>query len=299
MTSSDINTVKTLHNLNKLGAVGLLACGLLLAGCQGADAVSGGANVQLRSETLLAGDLESINGSYGAGCTERTGDWSVKIDPAAVLDNAELSVILNDVGCVLTMTELRTTSLGVLAADPSIALGTAYKGSPSNFDDEFWGNAKLDSVSFDDDFVITILYSDDPNSAVDDQAASFEVFQSSAEGDSVSAPNYMFDPSGLVIVTDAGDIVQSASGTAALTAGSVTGQRYVVADASGLDTYAELDAAYIAGTDVAIAATIPASAFTLVGEDLTTPQIRTLIIANTESGVASYQSFEITFNPAG
>lgn len=297
MTSTTTNHKGSLNH-NLFATAGLLGLGLLLGGCQGADAVRGDINVQMRSETLLSGDLESVNGSYGANCTDRAGNWSVKIDPAAVLDYATLSVVLNDVDCVLTVTGLRTTSLGLLAADPSIALGTSYKGTPSNFDDEFWGNAKVDSVDFDADFTITVLYSDDPNSAIDDQSADFGVVQSSAEGDSVSAPNYSLDLSGLVIVTDADDIVVSSTGSAALSAGAVTGQTYVVVEASGLDTYAELDAAYIAATEVAIAGTIPAAAFTLVGEDLTVPKKRTLIIANTESGVASYQSFEITFNPA-
>jgi hypothetical protein len=73
----------------------------------------------------------------------------------------------------------------------------------------------------------------------------------------------------------------------------------VVVDAVGLDTYAELDAAYIAGTPAAIGAPIPAADFTLVGEDLDAATVkRTLILANIEGGVASYQAFEITFHPA-
>jgi hypothetical protein len=44
-------------------------------------------------------------------------------------------------------------------------------------------------------------------------------------------------------------------------------------------------------------ASIAAADFALVGDDLTTPQVRTLIVVNLSNGVRSYQVFEITFNP--
>jgi len=106
---------------------------------------------------------------------------------------------------------------------------------------------------------------------------------------------------------DALDIVQSAAGTAILTAGFVTGQTYVVSLEPGLDTYAEIDAAYgttpeplgaSAPPATPTTATLPVSAFALVQADLTTAPLRTLIVANDESGVRSYQVFAITFNPA-
>ena len=94
---------------------------------------------------------------------------------------------------------------GVLAATPSIALTTSYKNTPSAFDDPiaFYGNAKLDSVSFASDFVLTVLYADDPDLATDDNTATFDVVESSAAGDSVSVPDYAIDPDSLVIVADA------------------------------------------------------------------------------------------------
>ncbi len=71
-----------------------------------------------------------------------------------------------------------------------------------------------------------------------------------------------------------------------------------VVEASGLDTYAELDGAYLAGEEQAVAPTIPAVDFALIGDDLSTPQKRTLIVAAAASGVRSYQAFEITFHAA-
>jgi hypothetical protein len=284
---------------NLVGSLGALACALTLSACADAGSVSGLIDVELRSETLLAGDLLSVNGTYGAGCTDRTGAWSVLIDPLADMDNAVLSVVLNDTGCVLTLTEINTT-LETLTADPPIALTASFKGTPSAFDDpvQFYGNVKFDSIAYDDDFTLTFLYSDDPNNATDENTASFQVKQSSAEGDEVSVPDYGFDPSLLVLVTDAADVVQTATGTAALSAGMVTGTNYVVVSGGGLSTYEELDTAYLGGgAPTAVAATIAASKFDLVGDTL--PEVRTVIIARIENGVNSYQSFEVTFNAAG
>lgn len=300
MNRRNHTTLNVLFPHNFIASVGAAACALALFGCAGSNSVSGSIEaIDKREGTLLAADLESANGTYGAGCTDRTGSWSVEIEIGATLDHDPLSVVLNDDGCVLTLTELRTTS-GVLAATPSISLGTSYKMSPSAFDDPavYYANAKLDSVSFASDFVLTLLYSDNPDLATDDNTATFEVVEASAVGDSVSAPDYMIDPDGLNIIVDTDQIVVSATGSVGLTAGAVTGQNYVVVDAVGLDTYAELDAAFTGDTPAALGASIPAAKFNLVGEDLDVATKRTLIIANTEFGVASYQAFEITFHPA-
>jgi hypothetical protein len=129
--------------------------------------------------------------------------------------------------------------------------------------------------------------------------ANIEVEVSATTAESVPAPDYELSVAGIIVLTDAHNIVQSASGAVTLTAGTVTGQRYVVVEAAGLSTYAEMDGAYLAGADEAITAGIEAGRFALVGADLSIAQIRTLIIANISNGVRSYQSFEITFHPAG
>lgn len=300
MNRNDQNQMNVPRLFTLLGSAGALACALSLTGCYGAPSVTGqGAGIDKRDGTLLGADLESANGTYGPGCTNRSGAWSVEIEPGATLTNDPLSVLLNNDACVLTLTELVTTT-GTLAATPTFAITASYQGTPSAFDDPiaFYANAKLDSVSFADDFVLTILYADDPDLATDDNTASFDVVESGAAGDSVSVPDYTIDPDALTIVADADQVVVSATGSVGLTAGLVTGETYVVVDAVGLDTYAELDTAYLAGMPAALGASIPAADFTLVGEDLDTATKRTLIIARTEGGVSSYQAFEITFHPA-
>jgi hypothetical protein len=251
------------------------------------------------TQALTSGELDSVNGTY-TGCTNRTGSWSLEIAGGAALDNPVLSVILNDTACGLSMTELHTTA-GVIAADPGpLALTTSYAGAPPSFavPIEFYANARLSAVDFAGDFVLSILYSDDPSLAAASNTASFQVAQSSATAQAVPAPDYTIDAAGLVLLTDVNNIIQSATGGADLIDGAVLGQTYVVVNAQGLSTYADLDSAYLGGTPAAVTATIPAVDFALVGSDLTTAQVRTLIIANISSGVASYEAFAITFNAA-
>lgn len=282
----------------------LAAALLMQTACMTDATVSGGAVVVDRTtQALTSGELESVNGTY-TNCSHRVDDsaWSIEIASGGTLDNPELSVILNDTNCVLTLTSLHT-SAGVIEAEPPIVLTTSYQPAASAFGDplSFFANAKLNSVSFSGEVVLTVMYSDDPNLASSSNTANFAVVGGSATAQSVPASNYTLDVSGFALLTDVNDVVVSAVGSAVLTSGSVTGQTYVVVDEnamSTLDTYAELNAAYLAGTPAALTASIPVAAFTLLGDDLTTSQIRTLIIANKSQGVASYQSFAITFHKA-
>lgn len=120
-----------------------------------------------------------------------------------------------------------------------------------------------------------------------------------ASFDPVEAPGYRIDAAGLDLVVGAGRVVQSATGDVALTLprAATAGQAYVVVAAGGLNTFEALDAAYAAGTPVAIG-NVPAEALELVGRALDGAAIRTIIIANIQAGVAAYQAFELTFHPA-
>lgn len=301
------------HNINRfangmstackaLGPVAVLACAMLISGCDEDKKATVGAvidPIDKRQGTLLSGDLEAINGTYGPNCTDRAGSWSVEVEVGATLDNPVLSVVLDDTDCVLTLTEMQTTLGGTIEAIPAIELSASYAVSPSSFGDpiDFFANASMDSVSFADDFIISLLYSDDSTLADADGAAGFELVETSVDAESVQAPDYTIDTAGLLILVNSEQVVESATGSIDLTAGMTVGQSYVVVDAADLDTYAELDDAFTMGTPVAIGDP-PASAFSLVGEDLDTATVRTLIIANIDEGVAAYQAFEITFHPA-
>jgi hypothetical protein len=138
---------------------------------------------------------------------------------------------------------------------------------------------------------LAVTVQDAPNDTV-----VLDVVESSAMAQSLEAPDYALDASGLSVTTDVHNIVQSVTGGATLTAGLVPGDGYIVVEAAGLDTYAELDGAYLAGEEQAVVPSIPAADFALVGDDLGTLQKRTLIVADAASGVRSYQAFEITFH---
>jgi len=117
--------------------------------------------VDTRSQALSALDVLSINGDY-SGCHGRTGSWSVALDSGAVLDHTALSVILNDVGCVLSLTELHTAVAGLDAISPPLVLGLSFAPTASAIPDSTDVNARLDRVDFAADFVITVVFSDDP-----------------------------------------------------------------------------------------------------------------------------------------
>ena len=61
-------------------------------------------------------------------------------------------------------------------------------------------------------------------------------------------------------------------------------------------SFAEIDAAFAAGTQIAIAPTIPASSFALIGQTL--PIVRNVIIHHSQSGVSTYEIIRITFSAA-
>lgn len=260
--------------------------------------------------TIAAGTLTSANGTYGAGCTNRNGAWSVRItDGADVLTHPPLSVVKGNTGCVLTLTHLRGGAAGIdlYAATPSFAMTGAYQATSASFavgsptPIAFYGNAFLNALTFSSDFVIVILYSDNPNLRVGWNTANFTVHAASAAASGVAAPTYTIDMTPLVVSTDNANVVESAVGDPTLSAGVTAGQTYVVLTTLAGTSYAEVDAAFIAGSPkTAIAATIPAASFMLVspGVDLTGSLVkRTIIIANTVSGVPSYQVITITFIP--
>lgn len=294
----------------KFLATTMAGCALMMGGCSSSPAnesVSGRAQAFDRTtHPLLAGDLASVNGTYGSGCTNRSGDWSLAIASGASLDHAALTVVLNNAGCVLTLTELRAAS-GAITAVPAIALSDSFPMAASSFGSpiQFYASARLSAVTFASAFTLSIVFSDDLALASAANTSNFAVTTSSASASSVPAPDYGLDVSGISLQTDDANLVVTESGSAALATGvgsGQTGQKYVVVEGAitadgGAPAYAQINAAYGAGTAVDLTATIAVAAFTLHAVDLSSPQVRTLILANISSeGVRSYQVFAITFN---
>jgi hypothetical protein len=289
------------RNYRGFGALGSVAGILLLqAACASDESAAGSLVVQNRMRNgLTAAQLASVDGSYGDDCTNRTGPWSAAITGGA-MTHPPLSVVMNDTDCVLTLTAVNastTGSLGTLAASPTFELTTSYQLEPSTFGTplEFYANAQLSTVSFAAPFTLTLLYSDDPGLAVASNTAQFQVTTASVTAQAVPAPAYTLNVTGLIVTATIDDLIVSASGNATLTDTGQDGQDYVVLDEAGLNTYVEIDEAYLDATEQDLVLSIPAADFALTA-GLQLPQARTLIIANLLDGVRSYKAFEITFN---
>jgi alpha-tubulin suppressor-like RCC1 family protein len=141
----------------------LLSCALALGGCLDIDQVPRVVVVEVGSQALTIADLRSINGTYGASCTGRSGSWSLGVASGAMLDHPELKVVLNDAACQLTISSLVADQTYI--ASPSLSLSTAYQSQASLFSAgpiAFNANAKLSSMSNQNDFVMTILLAGDP-----------------------------------------------------------------------------------------------------------------------------------------
>jgi len=253
------------------------------------------------SQALSTGTLVFANGTYD-GCTSRTGSWSARISGTDISDpmpNPPLSVVMGDTACRLTLTELEADA--TYTGTPSIEMVTAYAGTASAFAAgaspvAFYGNAKLDALTYESGFTMSILFSDNLADASDSTSAQYAAVSSTVSETQVPAPDYDLSFGALTLQTNVGDVVQSASGTIAADATDQTGEFYVISTAALGSSFAEIDSAYKAGTPAALGASIDATAFGLVGATL--PTVRNVIIVHTVSGVNAYQVIRVTFNPA-
>ena len=280
--------------------MGATAAGCALTG-GGKESVSGEAAVIDRSRQPLAtGAIKWLNGTYTT-CLDRTGSWSARVAGVEAMTHPALSVITNDSACALTLRSVVADQ--VYPASPDIPMTSAYLGSASSFSAggtlRFYGNARLDTSTYGAAFAISFLFSDDPRAATDAVSSSRASVTGTASATSASAPDYTANFDGLSIQKDANNAVTSATGDAYLTDGFTTGTGYVVDNGTlaATPTFAQLDAAYNARTETAIGGanpTIGASAFSLVGADLDTPTVRTLILKRVTAGVVAYQTFAIT-----
>lgn len=252
--------------------------------------------VDSRQVALQGSDVQSINGSY-TGCSNRTGDWSLPVTGNPTLDNPLLTVIQNDTGCTLALTDIITGTDGKLTAGTPITLAATYgTAQPFGSPIKYYANAILSSVSFASNFTLTLLFSDDPRIGTGSTTATYSSVSATAATQGVTAPNYTLDLTGVTVTADVSKISVSVSGNVALTGTITMGDTYVIVNTTVGNTYAAINTAYLAGSSAAVAATIPASSFLATSVNLTTPVVRSLIIARTQNGVRAYQKFAITFN---
>jgi hypothetical protein len=274
----------------------------------GSAGVQATAAVASQSAALSTGTVQWLDGTYGAGCVARSGSWSVRVSGNATMDYPALSVVTSNTACVLSLTKIVADQS--YTGSPSIAMTASYQGSASGFTPgdggvSFYANAALSSSSFASGFTVTILYSDNAAGAAGALGANYVPVNATSATTNATSPNYTLDLAGgaLSVVENGSFVVQSVSGNANLTDGTVTGEGYFVDQGvlGSAPTFAQLDAAYGAATPTTISGANPqvaAAAFGLVGVNLTTAAVRTIVIRHVVSGVAAYQTFQITFSHA-
>ncbi len=284
------------------------------AGCASSDgSLEVTPNVEVINRThsaLAAGSITHVNGTYAGTCDGRSVDGTETWTLALSGVGTTLSVRKNDADCVLAVTEVEagTTYLAV----PEITLETAWQATASEFAEAmgplaFYGNAKISSDTFANDFTLSLLVSDDPSASDNgSRGASFATQEGSVESTTVAASDYSISFAQFQIEKDVDNIVQSVSGFAQLTAGTIAGQDYAIYHGALTDTSTFEDVVNAwAGASVTAALSsltslqIPADQFGLLepAVDLDDNPERTVIVRNRSEGVDSYQLHLITFTP--
>ncbi|MET0342498.1 MAG: hypothetical protein ABW252_15950 [Polyangiales bacterium] len=276
---------------------------LLLAACD-ADAAPHTTlpQVVLQNWDDMAGPSSAIieiGGTYGAGCDAQSGSWSLVLDDA--LRNSPPHPVLAfdaaDRDCALTLTSVTTADevTHLAQGGPLLNLDVGWVAVAFGDPATLGLNIKLDHLAQEDRVRLTLVRADLGSSTVAPDARSAS-FPGGAQGAILPAPDYIVDLQRLSLQTDARDVVVVAQGGIALVAQSVVGTGYALVDGEPR-TYAALHEAY-GRAGQTISDWIPAAKLALVGVDLTTPQVRTIIIASEQRGVASYQAIAVTFSPA-
>ncbi len=266
------------------------------------------------SSALTTNTVMAVKGTYGAGCTSRTGAWTIALNGyVMVTGETPLTVVTNDTTCVLTLTDVKAgpvaTPVDYKPATP-LVLTAAYATAGIAFMTAgtgpviFYANFRIQpDLLYATDMVIQMVYSDNVSETDLSSTTSYVVVVSTATASSVPAANATMVLTGLNIKVNAHNIVNSASGNIVVTQGSVVAEFYVIdMDTVGSPpTFATLDAAYNLTTNtrvpmVGATQNIAAADLNLLGLDLTTGKKRNVIVANIVNGVNSYQVFQITFN---
>jgi hypothetical protein len=278
---------------------------VLTAGCDGPATRARAEVVQRGSAAIREAVMFSLNGTYGPGCTRRSGNWSLKIDTSATLAYQELTVLKNDTTCTLAITQLVGDVL--YDAVPPIPLGATYNPSASAFVPDgaggpppvsFYGNAKISPADFSASFTLTFVYSQDPNLVTEDNQASYDEVSAAYEGNAVSAPDYEDDVN-IDVKIDIHNVATKVTGSLDLTKGTQTGERFAIdyGTLPASPSFAAVDLVFNASAKYPILTenfSIDASAFLLLGATL--PVQRSVIIEHRENDVPSYQVITIRFN---
>lgn len=272
----------------------VLACWLVLAGCSTSHSPQeellfpAATLVDHRPDDESAANVRYLHGTYGPSCDEGSDSWTLAVD-GTPHDHAPLSLAEHDDDCELIITSAETSDGEQLFPQTTVKLGVSYADLPVAFGAPpvFYASAKLDAQALQGTGELTFV--------IAERAPELVSYSATEQGASVSTPDYVLDIGGLTIETDVHDVVRAVRGSAALQSRTVRGVAYTLA-AGRLTSYDALDAAYLA-QHRALSPLIPGSEFNLLGVDLTTHPVRTLIVANVVNGVRAYQAITIRFDP--
>ncbi len=286
-------------------------CFTAVAGCGSSDLLPELELLDRSTHALQYGNILEVNGKYGSSCVTHANNdpWSVA-SGGFTATNPALRVVHGNSACTLSITSLRFEDSGdqslfspvsPMAMSGSYPMsGTALRKQPTD-PIALYFNAKVSDATFQNSFVLNILYSDDPYLTTNQKSAAYQTESSSASAGSVVPPDYTLSFASFGIQVDVDDVVLSVSGTAGLTDVMQSGEEYVITSTDLGDTpsFADLDTDYQAGTQYTLSGsnpTIAASRFNLVGEDLTSGVKRNLIVKHADNGAAAYERFLVTFN---
>lgn len=305
---------KLSRSFRNLFATSLFAVALApAAGCEGTAVTVGGAGEAFnRSGQLLSiGNVIEINGTYGSGCLDRSGQWSVATSTLTAPSYQLLDVVRANSACTLTLDSLRIgtseATAALYIADSPIPLGNSFLPAGSAFRMNAAGavalfaNARVQpDLSFNSNFMVQTIFSADSGAVSANVSANFEVVSSTAVANGVPAPDYGADVTGINLQVDATYQVTAAAGAVMLLDMMQPGDSYVIStmDFGVTPAYGDVAMAFDAGAPVMISQpnqTIPAAAFSLVGESLASPLLRSIILMHEDNGVRSYEVVAIRF----
>lgn len=220
-------------------------------------------------------------------------------------------MIRGNSACVLTLLSLRVGDAEeggqLVIADAPMPLSgsyplvpTAFRKTPASLIGCFAG-ARLDpDATFGQDFVIRVAYSDVPTVLGTSQGSSFSTQVATAGTSGVPAPNHIPQVGGLTVKVDVNYLVQSISGVMRLYVGTQPGTAYAISAAtlSANPSYSEVAQAFAGAKQKTIAGAplvMDAAAFEMLSVDLTTPVLRTIILAAGPADARSFQILTVTF----
>jgi hypothetical protein len=227
--------------------------------------------------------------------------WSLTLDEESEgsATHPTLSLLQGDDACELILSAAKTASGETIVARPPLTVGPSYAAEPTAFGapPAFYLNVKRDSLVGENGFRATLIVAEDPQRVTVADSAPVSYTATSVLGARVLPPDYGVDIGSVVIEVDADGVVQAVDGYAELIAKETAGVGYAIA-CGKLVSFEELDASYVRHNEP-LTKRIPASAFGLVGLSLGAVQVRTIIVANAEDGVRSYQALTLAFDLRG